>query len=143
MFYRSGWLRCVGLMSIGIGWCLCLCVGVRFWCLWFELVVRVGVSVIYIYYILYYYYTYTLLYITIIIYYTLLFFCSVLPLFPPISSLLTPLLYHSLSQPSLSSSSFILYLSVLPYTYLYSSSFPIFLFPSQISDPACFIGVDG
>ena len=46
---------------------------------------------------------------------------------------------------------FILYVSVLTYTYLYSINIsPIFIFPllfysqpSNNSDPACFIGVDG
>jgi hypothetical protein len=64
-------------------------------------------------------------------------------LFPISSSLLTHLLLF-LSHPisdlySQYSTTFILYLSVLTYTYLYSRLFP----SSQISDPARSIGVDG
>ena len=51
------------------------------------------------------------------------------------SSSHSPLLFSPLSQSI--SSSFILYVSVLTYPYLYSIT------SSQSSDPACFIGVDG
>jgi hypothetical protein len=86
-FYRSGWLRCVGLMS--------MCSRFRF---------RAGVLgfVLVLYLILLYY---ILLYITIIISYTILFFCS-----PPF------LLFYPFPSHS---TMFILYLSVLTYTYLY------------------------
>ena len=59
MFYRSGWLRCVGLKYIGIP--------VWSWCLAFELVYRCDVRCYILYIILYYYY-YILLYYYIISY---------------------------------------------------------------------------
>jgi hypothetical protein len=126
-FYRSGWLRCV----------VVICIRFMFWAggwlLWFELV---------LYYILYYYYTYyiILLYIhyyiiSYLILYSplLLFFSSIPHLFPILflSSIPFPLQFNPYPSSSIHSSVihipiFILYLSVLTYTYLYSSSFPIF-----------------
>ena len=84
-----------------------------------------------------------MLYITIIIYYTLLFFCSILlPLL--FLSFPSPLLPHLSPLPSLPSllsnippPHFILYVSAFGYPYLYSIS------SKNNSDPACFIGVDG
>ena len=126
-------------------WCFVLVCGD----LAFELVLRC--------YILLYIYYYILLYITIIIhilYYTLLFLLSPsllsphLPLLPNIlflfrSFLTFPTLFSSillfLSLSSQYSPIFILYLSVLTYTYLYYLPNT----PSQISDPARSIGVDG
>ena len=63
------------------------------------------------------------------------------PFFP--SSVSSPLPIISSSLPSYLSiiihlSHFILYVSAFSYSYLYSINIP-----SQISDPACFIGVDG
>ena len=140
------------------------------WCslismrLCFELVLTCGVRYYYILsytIILLYYYTYYILS------YTILFSSSVLSSFHPIilsksillsSSQSPPLLLSSFSFypfflipilfpfsspllplpfPSHSSLSFILYVSVLTYGYLYSSDIP------ELSDPACFIGVDG
>ena len=128
--------------------------GVRFWCfvlVWwcrFELVWCLVLYIIY-YILLYIYYYYILLYIihilllyyytyTIIIYYTILFYSSssLLPFHLSSHTLLIPLPPSLLLIYSFPSSSFILYLSVLTYTYLYYLT-------QQISDPACFIGVDG
>jgi hypothetical protein len=105
MFYRSGWLRCVGFIywnqvydlrirSVS-GWC-----GVRFWL--FLLVFRIDIR----YYKLY----------------IILSSSSVLPLIPSspyYSSLLFNILYFS--SPLLPSNhTFILYVSVFTYTHLYS-----------------------
>ena len=97
-------------------------------------VLTLGYYYIIIYYtLLLLYYIIILLYYIIIIYYTLLFFCS---LFLPLSSPSSP--FPTLISPSphlssssiihlpiilLSHSSFILYLSILIYTYLYSLLF--------------------
>ena len=114
MFYRSGWLRCVGFISM---WCFKLCVrdsGLAF-VLAFELVLTLGVYYIIYYTIIYYiillyiilllyYYTYTIIHYIIIsytyyiLYYTLLLnpFLSPLsfsiPSFPPLISSPFPIL---------------------------------------------------
>jgi len=85
-------------------WCVCLTLGVRF--------------IIYYYIVIYYIIYYTLLSfhsspLPHLSSYSSFFFSSLLP-FPFPSSLLIFLIYHS-SFPS-----FILYLSILIYTYLYS-----------------------
>ena len=149
MFYRSGWLRCVVRICIGAG---SGCVSVSFW--WMVRVLfrfRAGVDIRC--YIVLYYYIIIYYYILLLYSYTILFSLSYLPLllflssspFPSIilyslpSSILPfylPLLFFPIlfySFPVLSSllplfSSFpifILYVSVLTYTYLYSPS-PIF-----------------
>jgi hypothetical protein len=128
---------------------MCLFVCVRFWCSFICVVFGSGVGFdirclgyYYILYIIYYtiiiyYYTYTI--IILYIYYTLLFL-PLLPLYSsssPLPNLLLPS-QSSIIYPHLfshlfflfSSSSFILYLSVLTYTYLYPSIYPPFLFYS-------------
>ena len=103
MFYRSGWLRCVGLISIGIsGSVLSLMVGFVF---------RAGVDVrcyILLYtiiHIILYTYTYTYYYILYyyILYYTLIFFSSLPFLSQSISSHLPrqsfPILFFLFSPP--------------------------------------------
>ena len=60
MFYRSGWLRCVGLKYVVFGlsvWHLSWCLKIDIRCLC---------------YIVYYYYTYTIIILLYIIYYTIL-----------------------------------------------------------------------
>jgi len=126
--------------------------------------VRVGIRCL-CYYIIYYiiYYTYIIiLLLYIILLYTILYiisytilsssfylpflFCSLL-FFPyplPIFYLPPPLSSQSFFSflplfPNISSS-FILYLSVLTYTYLYSFQYFRLILTF---DPACFIGVDG
>ena len=118
MFYRSGWLRCVGLKCIlflvfisvselfqGIPLGLCWLLSYA-WC-W---LLTLGVIYCYILYIIYYYtHTYTLLYIIVllyIIYYTLLSFRSMFLSFPPslLSYLLFPFTPHSFPSNHLSSS---------------------------------------
>ena len=127
----------------------------------FELMFGADVRWYILYYILYYYYTiiihyilyYYILYIHILLLYLILYSSPLLvylPIPPLPSSLSNPhpiippfflsIIHLLLSPPNpfssfLSSAPiFILYVSGLPSTYLCSSS------PSQISDPACFIG---
>ena len=142
MFYRSGWLRCVGFK----------CIGLCFERLAFDLVFvfRAGVCVILLllYYIIYYIhillYYYIIYYILYIILYSSSSSYSSLPHFPLFlfqspssllsfssssSSILFLLSYYSIfpsSFSSIPSSSlpFILYVSALGYPYLYS--IPIF-----------------
>ena len=147
MFYRRG-------MSSGA--VLLVSVYVSCWCLTLGVILYITIIHILLYYILYYIILYLILYSSL-----LLFFLPSL-LFPFLLLLSSSVLYSpSPSLTILFSSfpllsfplpyipflpflffpplflSFILYVSVLTYTYLYS--IPIL----QISDPACFIGVDG
>jgi len=111
-------LRCVWDLCWCDVLCLCLTLGYYYILLYY--------SVILLLYIILYYY--------IIIYYTLLFFSSIFHIPSPYSSSTIPLpflisfillffphsfLYHLIPLPS-SSPSFILYLSILIYIYLYS-----------------------
>ena len=135
MFYRSGWLRCVGLKYVGIRFSV-LCVGVYVCGLRFELVKGYCVINYTILHILYY----TLLHIILLLYSS-----PLLPIFwSPIYSFLISPSFSSLPLFSLlqiyiplSSSSSNQYLSVLTSTYLYLIS------SGGQFDPACFIGVDG
>jgi hypothetical protein len=111
------------------GWFMC------WWCVFGVCVIIILYYYTYIILLLYYiilyyiillYYTYTIIYYTYTILSSDLFFSSPLQFF---SSLL-------FLFPIIPISSFILYLSVLTYTYLYSSWSPT-------SDPARSIGVDG
>jgi hypothetical protein len=134
-FYRSGWLRCVGFISIWFwagGWLFMFWAGGILYILYYYI----------IYYTIHYYY---------IISYTILSFYS-LSSFPSSPLFRSYLLFYSsslssilflLHSPVIPFPIFILYLSVLTYTYLYYSNIPIFLLFIQISDPARSIGVDG
>ena len=127
MFYRSGWLRCVGLKYV-------------------VFVFRAGVTydiIYYTYYILYYtiiYYTYTIIYLILlyyyILYYTLLLFWSILLILPFLSSsplfFCSPLLFFTSIFQS-SDPHFILYVSVLTYPYLYSSLLFLLSFKVYVS----------
>ena len=135
-----------GVLVLVLSVCGWVCV------LGFELVLTLGVRLLLYYYIIYYtyyiilyyyiiYYTLLLLllYYILLLYYTLLFFRSVLLLSssssPPILSSFIPFfpLIHSILVDTYisltyilffySPSSFILYLSILIYTYLYSLLF--------------------
>jgi hypothetical protein len=130
-FYRSGWLRCDGVIS----WESCLSM-----CLAFELVLRVVFGLLYYYILLLLYIYYYIIHILLL--YIILFFPIPFPFLHssstfPILFLFSHLLSSSLpSNHSLplqilpnissilflffSSTIFILYLSVLTYTYLYS-----------------------
>ena len=130
-----------------------------FLCFAFELVLTLGVYYITILYIIYYTYTIILFLLYLILYYTLLqfFFSSFLFSHLPLPILFSPLQSFSSKSisflfplpklilffpPHLISSpftilSFKVYVSAFGYPYLYSRLI------SQISDPACFIGVDG
>ena len=99
------------------------------WCLAFD--VLSWCDVLYIIYILYYIiilYYYILYYSYTILYYTLLLFCSSIPFQSSLPLLYLPIQSFSSSPPFSHTilPIFILYLSVLTYTYLYSS--PSFLF---------------
>jgi hypothetical protein len=107
-FYRSGWLRCVVVICIGLAFVLVLVL---------YIIISYTYTIIIIYYKIYYYY------ILYILYYTLLFYSLSFPLplnlssFPFYSS--NPLPNTFLSSFQSQPISFILYLSVLTYTYLY------------------------
>ena len=105
MFYRSGWLRCVGLISVVFVWAgvwlrFMFWADVDVWCLCYYILLYYTYTIILLlYYIIYY-----------IIYYT--YIISYLILYSPFPSLL-----------------FLPFLYTLLFSLLLSSSFPIF-FPS-------------
>ena len=106
MFYRSGWLRCVGLKYVGI------VLDVLSFLVW------AGERIWHKVFVLLLYYTYTII-IYLILYYTLPFFCSSslppLPNYLPFPSHLSPVLFFLL--PNLPSTSFKVYVSALPFQY--------------------------
>ena len=124
MFYRSGWLRCVGFKCIG----LCFVLVYRY----LRFGVRVGVDVWCLcYYILLYYILYSSssslpfpIYLSLFLFYLLLFYLPFPLLLPPLPSI-----------PFLSSSS--------SHSFYTCRHFLTVIYIPQESDPACFIGVDG
>ena len=127
MFYRSGWLRCVGFIS------MCSGLSFEFWA---------GGDVM-CYIILLYLILYSSLLLIYLPFYSLplpLLLSSflLLPSSPPLPISFSPLTLHLLFffLPIPLPSSFKVYVSGLPSHYLYS-------LPFNNSDPACFIGVDG
>ena len=106
MFYRSGWLRCVGLKYVGI------VLDVLSFLVW------AGERIWHKVFVLLYYYTYTII-IYLILYYTLLFLCSLLSFCSSVLFLypshLSPVLFFLL--PNLPSTSFKVYVSALPFQY--------------------------
>ena len=126
MFYRSGWLRCVGLKYVVFGSGLCSELVYRFMCRAGVMCLTLGV-----YYILYYYYIiyYIIIHIHIILLYLIY---TLLPFLSPSSPL-----------PLQSSHSKYTCRCLLLDTYISSSDpLPLSIFHRD-SDPACFIGVDG
>ena len=137
MFYRSGWLRCVLVISIGLGLKYVLGSGLTYgiillYIIYYTIIIHIHYTILILSYtILFSSVPFFFLFLSsqypsppLILYYTL-------PSIPSQSSSFLPLPFLSLISSSFPSSSipipiFILYVSGLPSPYLYSSSIQSF-----------------